>query len=379
MKNVIIIKYGELWLKSEPVRKRFVKRLAENISRMLKADKVTNFKLIRLRDMLILETKSKKAIEVLKRVFGISWFGKAEETEPDMKSIEKAALGIAERIKPDETFAIRASRSDKSAKFTSKCIEERIGGKIERKVNLSDPDFTIFIEIKKEKAYVYPEKIKGLGGLPYGVSGRVLSLISGGFDSPVASWLMMKRGCEVNFVYFHPEVFTGRKTLEKVKETVKKLGEYSPGSVNFYAVPFSEIQTSVIEKCERRMTCVLCRRSMYRTAQTLASKIGGKALVTGENLAQVASQTLDNLFVESDVLEIPIFRPLIGMDKEEVIVLSKKIGTHDLSIGMGCCSLSPKKPSTKARLNNILAEEKRIKELDKLIRKAVENSERMVV
>ncbi len=378
MREVIIIKYGELWLKSEPVRRRFIKQLAENIRRMLKAEKIT-FHLERSRDMLILETKSEKANEVLKRVFGISWFTKAKETKSDMESIEKASLEIAKRIKPNETFAIRASRSDKSAKFTSRDIEERIGGKIKRKVNLSNPDFTVFVEVKTSESYVYYEKIRGLGGLPYGVSGRVLSLISGGIDSPVASWMLMKRGCETDFIYFHPEIFTGRKSLENVKKVVKKLVEYSPRGMNLYVVPFSEIQKSVVENCERRMTCVLCRRSMYRTAQTLVGKTKGKALVTGENLAQVASQTLDNLFAESDVLRIPIFRPLIGMDKEEVISLAKKIGTYELSIEMGCCSLSPKKPSTKAKLNIVIGEEKRIKNLDKLIKKSIENSERVVV
>lgn len=378
MRNVIIIKYGELWLKSEPVRRRFIKQLSENIRRMLKAKKIV-FKLEKTRDMLILETKSEKAAEVLKRVFGISWFTKAKETRSDMKSIEKASLEIAKRIRPNETFAIRASRSDKSAKFTSREIEERVGGKIKRKVNLSNPDFTVFVEVKTSKSYVYPRKIKGLGGLPYGVSGRVLSLISGGIDSPVASWMLMKRGCETDFIYFHPEIFTGRKSLENVKKVIKKLVEYSPRGMNLYVVPFSEIQKSVVENCERRMTCVLCRRSMYRAAQTLASKTKGKALVTGENLAQVASQTLDNLFAESDVLRIPIFRPLIGMDKEEVISLAKKIGTYELSIEMGCCSLSPKKPSTKAKLNIVIGEEKRIKNLDKLIKRSIENSERVVV
>lgn len=379
MQEKIIIKYGELWLKSEPVRRRFIRQLADNIRKMLKDNGIKNFTLEKTRDMLVLETGSRKAQDVLKKVFGISWFTRAKETEATMKSIEDAVLELAKAIEPGETFAIRASRSDKSLEFTSKDIEEKIGAKIKRKVNLSKPGFTIFVEVKKNKAYVYSEKIKGLGGMPVGVSGKVLSLLSGGIDSAVASWMLMKRGCKVDFVYFHPEIFTGKETLKRVKKVVKRLGEYSPGKLNLYVVPFSEIQKSIIENCERRMTCVLCRRAMYRTAQTLAKELSCKALVTGENLAQVASQTLDNLFVESDVLRMPIFRPLIGMDKEEVIAVSKKIATYELSIEMGCCSLSPRKPSTRAKLDIAISEEKRIKDLDKLIRKAVENSKKVVV
>ncbi len=382
MREKIIIKYGELWLKSEPVRMRFIKQLSDNIRRMLRDNGIKNFSLEKTRDMLVLETLetgSRKAQDVLKKVFGISWFARARETEANMESIEKAALEAAKAIKPGESFAIRASRSDKSFGCTSKDIEEKIGSKIKGKVNLSNPDFTIFAEVKKTKAYIYSEKIRGLGGMPFGVSGRVLSLISGGIDSAVSSWMMMKRGCLVDFVYFHPEIFTGNMELEKVMGTVKMLREYSPCSLNLYVVPFSEIQKIIVENCERRMTCVLCRRSMYRAAQMLAGDTRSKALVTGENLAQVASQTLDNLYVENGVLKMPIFRPLIGMDKEETIRIAKKIGTYNISIGAGCCALSPKKPSTKARLDRVLAEEKKAKNLDKLIKSAVKNTDKVII
>ncbi|MCK4335277.1 MAG: tRNA 4-thiouridine(8) synthase ThiI [Candidatus Aenigmarchaeota archaeon] len=375
MRNVIIIKYGELWLKSEPVRRRFIKQLAENIRRMLKAKKIV-FKLEKTRDMLILETKSEKAAEVLKRVFGISWFAKAKETKPEMRYIEKVVVKIGKSIKPDQTFAVRASRSDKSFHLSSMNLENRLGSKIKRKVNLSNPDVTIFVEVKISKSYVYPEKIRGLGGLPYGVSGSVLSLISGGIDSPVASWMLMKRGCSVDFIHF----CTDNEGMRKVKKIIEKLGQYSPQNLYLHVVPFREMLEGISKYCEQRMTCVLCKRLMYKTSEKFAERVKAKALVTGENLAQVASQTLDNLLANSEVVAIPLLRPLIGMDKEEAISLAKKIGTYGISIrDSEACRFVPEKPATKARSDMIMKEEKRIKNLDKLIKKSIENSESVVV
>lgn len=374
MRDVFIIKYGELWLKSEYVRKSFAKRLAENIRRMLKARKIV-FKLERSRDMLILETENSKASEVLERVFGISWFAKAKETKSGMKSIEKASLTFARKIGKKQSFAVRASRSDKSTEFSSKDIENEIGKKIRRKVDLTNPDFVIFVEVKK-KAYVYSEKIRGLGGMPAGVSGKVLSLISGGIDSPVASWMLMKRGCSVDFVHFYSD----RKSVKKARNLVSRLREYSPGSLNLYSVPFRKALEGISKGCEERMTCVLCKRLMYKSSETLAEKIKAKALVTGENLAQVASQTLDNLLANIDAVSLPILRPLIGMDKEETISIAKKIGTYEVSVkGSDMCEYVPKKPATMAKSYFILGEEKKIKNIKTLIKNIINKKERIVI
>ncbi len=379
MQEKIIMKYGELWLKSEYVRSRFIRRLAENLRRMLKANGI-NFRLEVARDMMILETENKKAVDTLGKVFGISWFAKARETKPDMKSIEKEVLSLARKIGNNESFAIRASRSEKSFDFTSKEIENEIGRKIKRRVDLTNPDFTIFVEVKKTKAYVYSEKVRGLGGMPVGVSGKVLSLLSGGIDSAVASWMLMKRGCSVDFVYFHPEVFTSEKNRERVLDILKKLREYSPEKLNLYIVPFGKIQEEIIKNCERRQTCVLCRRMMYRISEMLARELDCKAIATGENLAQVASQTLDNIFVENEVISIPVFRPLLGFDKEETMILAEKIGTYDISIQThGCCTITPKKPATKARLDFILKEEGRIKDINTLLKNIINKRERFVI
>jgi thiamine biosynthesis protein ThiI len=374
-----MIKFGELWLKSEPVRRRFIKKLAENIKLMFRENGLKDFNLEKHRDMLVMSSKDlKKSSEILKKVFGIAYFSVAKEVKSEMKAIEKATLSFAKQIRKNESFALKARRTDKTFERTSKGIEEILGKKIKRKVDLSNPDHTIFIEIRKGRSHVYPEKIRGLGGLPFGSSGKVLCLISGGIDSPVASWLMMKRGCFPNFVYFHPYPFVSKKNKDIVSKLVKKLREYSPKKLYLYVIPFGKIQEAIIKECERKMTCVICRRFMYRISEVLAKKIGAKSLVTGESLAQVASQTLDNLCSENEVLGIPIFRPLIGMDKEETISLAKKIGTYDISIQAGgCCSLTPKKPATKSDLKIILTEERKIKHSKKLIKEAIENSERI--
>jgi thiamine biosynthesis protein ThiI len=372
----IIIKYGELWLKSEPVRRRFLRTLADNVRSQLKFSGIRGFRLEGTRDMLLLDCKSPKAAEVLKRVFGVSWFAVALETKAEKRAIEKAVLRLADNIAAGQTFAIRASRSDKKLPFTSKDIENEMGAKIKRKVDLSNPDFTIFIEMRKEGAYIFSEKIRGAGGLPYGVSGKTLSLISGGIDSPVASWLMMKRGCAVDFVHFA----TDERGIRKAKEIVGKLRRYSPRPFNLYSVPFRGMQEAIVRKCDRRLTCVLCKRLMYRTAEALAKESGAKALVTGENLAQVASQTLDNLLANSDAVSLPVLRPLLTMDKEETIALAKQIGTYELSIKAARpCHFVPYKPATKARKEAVLREERRIKSLDKLIKTVASKYKKVVV
>jgi thiamine biosynthesis protein ThiI len=370
----IIVKYGELWLKSEPVKMHFARALTDNIRSSFKSNGIHAFKIVRLRDMMEVESPSKKALEILKRTFGISWFAEAVESKPEMRSMEKAVLGFAKRIGKSQTFAIRASRQDKSLPFTSRDIEIEMGKRIDRKVDLSKPDVTIYLEAKKDKVYVYAEKIKGAGGMPYGVSGRVLSLVSGGIDSPVASWLMMKRGCSVDFVHFSVE----EKDDAKVVNILKALAEYAPAGFHLYSVPYKAIQESITRECNRHFTCVLCKRIMYRTAEKIANEVRAKALVTGENLAQVASQTLDNLVANEGVVSLPILRPLLGMDKEETIALAKRIGTFEPSIARAKpCAFVPFKPATKARGEVVAAEEKRIKNLGELIKEAVASAKKV--
>jgi thiamine biosynthesis protein ThiI len=366
-----ILKYGELWLKSEFVRNRFIKTLTENVSRQLRMAGIKEFRLERTRDMLILDCANPRAPQVLSKIFGITWFAFAFETKPEMKAMEKAVLALAKKIGKEQTFAIRASRSDKSLAFTSKDVENRMGRKIDRKVDLSNPDVTMFVELRKGIAYIYSEKLKGAGGLPYGVTGRTLSLVSGGIDSPVASWLMMKRGCSVDFVHY----YVNESGVAKIQGLVKKLGEYAPSKLTLYSIPFAPVQEAIVKNCDTHFTCVLCKRLMYVAASALAKETRAKALVTGENLAQVASQTLDNLIANDAAVSMPKFRPLLTMDKMETMALANKIGTYDLSIkDAHACRFVPRKPATNAKREVIDREVKKIKNLDRIIAKAVASS-----
>lgn len=374
MRKVVIIKYGELWLKSEPVRKLFARKLASNLEKMLWKRGLRNFSVRRFRDMMVLETKGKlpaKAEDALGKLFGISWYAEAYEARPTLKSMEKAVLKLSKGIGKEDTFAIRATRSHKKLPYTSMQVEREMGDLIDGKVDLKNPGFTIFIEARKERAYVYNEKKRGPGGLPYGVSGRAVSLISDGIDSPVASWLIMRRGCALKFVNFH----TDDRTTQKVSHIVGKLGEYSPVEMRMHTVPFRKMLETLTKTCDVRLTCVLCKRLMYRCAGAFAATGRAKALVTGENLGQVASQTLDNLLSNDSVVSMPVLRPLIGMDKNEIIALAKEIGTYGISTGTPSkCDFVPRKPETKAEKERVDREEKKIRRLKSLLMEGLKKS-----
>ncbi|MCK5021608.1 MAG: tRNA 4-thiouridine(8) synthase ThiI [Candidatus Peribacteraceae bacterium] len=375
MKKVFIAKYGELWLKSEPVKKQFATKLANNVKSMLERRGIKS-NVHRFRDMIAVESENPKVADVLSKTFGISWFSYATEVESNLKSMEKIVLKFAKEIKPEQTFAIRASRQNKQLPFTSMQIENEMGKLVDRKVNLSNPDFTIFIEANKDRAYVFSEKMRGPGGLPYGVSGKLVSMISGGIDSPVASWFMMKRGCSVDFINFS----TDDRSSEKVKHLVQKLGEYAPDKLNFHVVPYKKVLEAVSKYAEIKLTCVFCKRLMYKISEKFAGDVKAKAIVTGENLGQVASQTLDNLSTNTKAVDIPVLRPLIGMDKQDTIELAKKIGTFDMSIdNVKPCKFVPKGPATKSTIEKVDEEEKKIKDLSRILRKSIDDSERLKI
>ncbi len=372
----ILIKYGELWLKSEPVKRKFIQTLRDNIKKKLKEDSI-DFEITRERDYLVLNTsKPSKATGSLKKVFGISWFSTVNEVTSGMKSIEKQVLKIAKSIGKNESFAVRASRADKSFPHTSMEIENILGKGIDRKVDLSNPDHTIHIEVKKGKSYVYSEKTEGAGGLPLGVSGKILCLMSGGMDSPVAAWLMMKRGCYPVFVYFSSYPLVPKSDKENVIKVLRVLREYTSRQITLIVVPLLKITEAVTNAVEGKYKCVIGRRIMYRISETLAKETRAKALLTGDSLAQVASQTLDNILSEDDILTMPVLKPLIGLDKTDIIKIAEEIGTYDISKNIkSSCPLHTGKPATKSTPERLTWEEKNVKKLDVLIRKAIKESE----
>jgi thiamine biosynthesis protein ThiI len=224
------------------------------------------------------------------------------------------------------------------------------------KVNLAHPDKMIHIEIRANEAYLYDTVIKGVGGLPLGVEGTLVALVSGGIDSPVAAWMMMKRGCRIIPLFVALDVFLDDTTIARAQRVVDKLAKYQPG-IELTVVPdtyLAAVQEELVHRHLEKYTCIFCKRRMYRVAAAYAKKTGAKGIVTGESIGQVASQTLDNLVVLTDAAEIPVYRPLIGFDKEETVIIAREIGTFGQSISHASgCTAVPKGPSTKAKLDTI--------------------------
>lgn len=374
---MILIHYGEIGLKGKN-RKMFEDVLVKNIRKILK-DEIENIR--REYGRIILEEREgvdyKKIKEKLEKMPGIENFSFTIPLPLDLEEIKSKALEIAEK-KQFSSFKVYAKRSNKRFPFSSIEINEIIGKeikeKLSKKVDLRNPELTIFIEIGNKNAYIYTEKYKGIGGLPAGSQGKVIALISGGIDSPVASWLMMKRGCKVIFLHFYNENLVAYP--RKVEEIVKKLAEYQ-GETKIYMVPFGEGQSEIIKSIPSRYRMILYRRFMIKVANEISRKEKAKAIVTGDSMGQVASQTLENLQCIYDASAFPIFSPLIGMDKREIIEIAKKLGTYDISIKPmeDCCSfMIAKHPVTKAKLDRVKEMEKNIRDqlIDKLIKKSFE-------
>lgn len=301
----------------------------------------------------------------LETVFGVANFSFVEPAPPNMEGIESRILNSLDG-KVFESFRIDTKRADKSFHLTSPEINSKIGAAVKEmsgaRVDLKNAELTIAIEILPRDAFFGFSKISGPGGLPVGVSGRVVSLISGGIDSPVASYRMMQRGCRLIFVHFHGAPYLDRSSQEKVRELVKLLTRHQFSS-RLYLVPFGEIQSQIVAAVLRPLRVVLYRRMMMRIAEAIAKKVGARALVTGESLAQVASQTLENLAVIEKATTLPILRPLVGMDKQEIIDQARKIGTFETSAlpDQDCCQLFvPRHPATKAKLSDVEETESRL-------------------
>lgn len=375
-----LIHYGEIGLKGKN-RPFFEKKLVENVDQCLKRQGVTRFNLKRLYGRLFLEsnltaeTELSKIEDVLRKVFGITGFSRAQSIEARLDNLPAIVWKGLPRNDFD-TFRVRASRSDKSLPFNSHEIEYQVGGFIKEKsgarVDLENAELTCYIEALSKSFLVYFDKITGAGGLPVGTSGKVVVLLSGGIDSPVAAWQMMRRGAQCVLVHFHSYPHTDAASQEKVKEIARKLNEWQLAS-KLYLIPLLEIQKEIVAKCPEKLRVILYRRMMFRLAEKIAQREKCLALVTGESLGQVASQTLENINVVNRVVTLPVFRPLIGTDKQEITELAKRIGTYEVSIQpyQDCCSLFvPKHPETKASLEIVETAEKLL-DIENLLQRAI--------
>jgi thiamine biosynthesis protein ThiI len=385
--NSIVVHYQELALKGKN-RPWFLGRLVRNLRRALSDLDVRAVRALMGRIEVVLgPDASPDAVgERISRVFGIANYSYAGRTplahgrsggDPtqDLDAIANAILAdLGDRT--CSSFRVSARRADKRFPMTSPQIEREVGGRIKEArgwtVNLDDPDLTIHVELLTDQTFYFFGKERGAGGLPTGTAGRVVCLLSGGIDSPVAAHRMMKRGCTVTFVHFHSYPILSRASQEKVRELVTLLTRWQQRS-RVYLVAFGEIQQQVVLAVPGPMRVVVYRRLMMRIAETIARTRGAQALVTGDVVGQVASQTLENLAVVGSVVTMPIFRPLIGMDKDEITTEAIRIGSYPISIipDQDCCTLfTPRNPLTRARLDEIEAAEQALP-IDDLVERAV--------
>jgi len=377
-KEGILIAFGEIFLKSEGVRKLFQKKLEKNICFFLDK-KGIDFKIDPSRERIFISTKEiDKAMPGIRKIFGIVWIAKSSYF-PEI-GLEEFSTFVDENyekwIKKDETFGIRFRMEKNILKEDRDDVIKRIAKNIKRKVDLTNPQIEIFVEIRREGTFLYFKKQKGAGGFPIGSSGRILSLLSGGIDSPVASYLIAKRGAENVWLNFHSVPLTSKQGIEKIKELAKVFLNYQP-NLKVYFVPFYKAQLEIKEKAPLKYRILLYRRLMLRIAEEIAERENCQAIVTGDSLGQVASQTLPNINIIQDAIDMPLLRPLIGQDKEEIIELARTIGTFEISIEPyeDCCSVFAPKPQTAAgKLETIKELEKSIESV-KIIKEAIEASE----
>jgi thiamine biosynthesis protein ThiI len=376
MKKGILIAFGEIFLKSPGVQRIFKRKLQNNLSFFLKKEGA-DFRIFPYRERIFVETKEQnKARKIIKNVFGISWFTKSFFFEKARLSevVDFVEQNYKDWIKENETFAIRLKKGSEIKESSKKIIAE-IAKNMKRKVDLEKPKKEIFVEVRKEGWYLYFKKEKGAGGLPVGTSGKVLALISGGIDSPVASYLMAKRGAENVWLHFHSFPLVSQKSIEKVKKLAEIFLKFQP-RLKVYLFPFSKIQMEIRVKSKPKYRILLYRRAMMKIAENLAQKEDCYAIVTGESLGQVSSQTLPNLEIIEKAVSIPILRPLIGMDKLEIINLAKKIGTYQISVlpQEDCCTLfTPKHASAKGNLKEIEKIEKSLN-----LKKSIKQSQKEI-
>ncbi|WP_407431163.1 tRNA uracil 4-sulfurtransferase ThiI [Methanobrevibacter sp.] len=380
--DLILARYGEIGVKSPKIRARFERRLVKNIKATF------DCKVERNQGRIYINPKNfDDGIEKLNHVFGVVSYSPAVSTKTTYEDIEKT---LAEYVKEliEENFI------DGNTKFAIKC--RRVGkhdfssqemaafcGNVVRKVilapvDLTKPDLTIFVEVREGDTYIFHEKIKGPGGLPLGTQGKVVALVSSGIDSPVATYLMMKRGCEVIALHFNNDPFSGPKVTENFNLLVNQLNTYAKGApIKKRVVDYGEYLQNAKTKATERMTCVLCKSGMYKIAEKLANELGANAIVDGSSVGQVASQTLPNILATRYGVDMPILSPLIGLDKEEITAIAKDIGTFKISeIDDGGCSAVPRYPQTHADLN---LSKKACKDMnqDEYIQKAYENIRRL--
>ena len=378
--------YSEIALKSEPVRRRLERMLADDIRFMVEKAASQRPSVARSRGRIIVRgVNSEVAAVACSRVFGVVKSMPAIEVAADLDSIVEKSVQAAERVlEPGDSFAVEASRVG-SHPYTSQDVERRVGSEILRRlsdrrlrVDLESPGKTIYVEARERRAYVYYRVLRGFGGFPYGSQGRLVALLSGGIDSPAAVWLMMRRGAMVIPLFLDQRPHVGDDYVSRAESVAGRLREYVPRrEFHLAVIRMGEIMSLIRERCPVRLRCVVCKRMMVRIGCRVAEKEKALGLVTGESLGQVASQTLPNLRLIDDVATLPVYRPLIGMEKGESVSLAREIGTYELStVRVSGCAVVPPSPTTRARMEEVVEAEGGLG-VERLVESAVSSIQRV--
>lgn len=383
-KDLYIVRCGEVALKG--MNKPYFERvLLERVKKSL--SKLDDIEAKWIEGLMILKvpfgTDKQSVLKRVSKVFGVATISPAIKVEKDINIVGEAASKFVSEICEAEnikTFKVKAKRADKSFNIKSPEIGSIVGASILKnnniKVDVKNPDLKIFVDVRREGAYIYRDKIKGYGGLPLGTNGKGLVLLSGGIDSPVAAFLMAKRGMTIETIHFHSYPYTSQRAKKKVEDLLKIISSYI-GDTKMYVVNLLPIQEEIVKNCPKDETTLLVRRFMMKIAEKVAKEKDDMMLITGEDLGQVASQTAEALVVTDAAVDIPVMRPLIAMDKIDIMDIAKEIGTYNKSIEPyeDCCTVFlPKHPVTKPKLKNILQSENRL-DTDKLIDDAISGME----
>lgn len=384
--HIFIVRCGEVALKGMN-KPYFERMLAERIRKLLKR-KFEDFEVKRHEGLIFVRAnKQYKKAEIIKeisKVFGVASISPAMEAESNLDAIGEAAVAYMKDVMEErgiQTFKVKAKRADKNFPVQSPEIGRIIGAKVligckVLKVDVNQPDCLLFVDVRQDKSYIYQDKIPGFGGLPLGTNGKGMTLLSGGIDSPVATWMMAKRGMLIEAVHFHSYPYTSQRAQEKVEELARIVATYC-GRFKMHVINLLPIQEQIVQNCPEEETTILVRRFMMRIAERIARETGCGMLITGENLGQVASQTAEALVVTDASVQMPVMRPLIAMDKVDIMDKAREIGTYETSIQPyeDCCTVFlPKHPATKPKLDRILQSESRL-DCEKLIDDAVSSKE----
>ncbi len=388
MKEIFLMKLGEIVLKGANKR-QFEARLRQNVRRRMKI--FGNFDVYIMQSTVYVEPMDEMADvegawEACHYIFGVVSLCRCRPCEKNLDSIFDAIENyLGPELDCAKSFKVESKRSDKAFPLTSIGISQEIGGRLAEahpqvQVDVHNPDYTVYVEVRDLAAYVHGPAEPGAGGLPTGVGGRAMCLLSGGIDSPVSSYMIAKRGVEIESVHFFSYPYTSQLAKDKVIELARLVTKYS-GRMTVNIVSFTQIQEAIRDNCPEEFFTLIMRRFMMEISQRIAKDHGCGALVTGENLGQVASQTMEAMAVTGAVVDIPIFMPLVGMDKEEIVTIARKIGTLETSIlpYEDCCTVfTPKHPKTKPTLGQVLHAEMKL-DRQALIQQALENTEKVVV